>query len=45
MSSKTKEDPLVIKVRCSKCGLVQLYKGQIPCNRCKKSGSLQLVRR
>jgi hypothetical protein len=37
------EDPLAIKVRCKNCGLVQTYKGQIPCDRCKESGSLQLL--
>ena len=43
MSSKNKEDPLAIKVQCKNCGHVQNYCGQIPCDLCKQSGSLQLI--
>lgn|GEM_PF-3074492 len=39
-----KENPLEIKVQCKHCGFTQPYKGQIPCDRCGKSGSLQLVK-
>lgn len=40
--SVKKKKPLEIKVKCGQCGHIQVYDGQIPCRRCKTSGSLQL---
>ena len=43
MSAKNKEDPLAVKVVCKRCHKQQVYRGQIACDRCGKSGSLQLI--
>jgi hypothetical protein len=45
MQTPPKKEPLAVQVECKICGLIQEYRGQIPCNRCKRKGSLQLVRR
>jgi len=39
-----KKEPLEIRVKCKECGHEQPYKGQIPCDKCRKQGSLELVR-
>lgn len=43
MQAQTKEDPLTVQVVCKSCSHKQAYKGQLRCDRCRTSGSLQLI--